>query len=254
MPYSDSSDSENESVNPAFSFLRSRSPGERMLYSENYASEDENPLALVSDPGVSYSESSASEDDTEAVSYWRTEDVDRQLIELQAIFYKHGMTRACQADILRYGRNMKLNTQKKLPKDGRSFQPSIQPPEVTHMPPGEFAYFGISSMLNECGDKLFDPSQNTVRLSIHIDGVPLFHSSDYNLWPLHGSVDQKPVFIIGFYGGKSKPYCSNQYLKPLVNEICALKQNGIMIKNHVYSFVLNNIMMDFPARSYILGV
>ena len=109
-------------------------------------------------------------------------------------------------------------------------------------------------MLKKFGKRLFDPSLNTVRLSLHIDGMPLFHSSDYNLWPILANVGKKPVFIVGLYGGKKKPRCSNQYLKPLVDEICALKKNGLKIEDKLYRLVLHNIMMDAPARSYILGV
>jgi hypothetical protein len=109
-------------------------------------------------------------------------------------------------------------------------------------------------MFKKCGDKLLYPDCNTIRLSVHIDGVPLFHSSDYNLWPILASVGHKPVFIVGLYGGKSKPRCSNEYLKPLVDEICSLKENGLKVKGRVYRLVLYNIMMDTPARSYVLGV
>ena len=44
-----------------------------------------------------------------------------------------------------------------------------------------------------------------LELSINIDGVPLFHSSSEQLWPILGSFKNSDIFIIALFYGKHKP-------------------------------------------------
>lgn len=64
----------------------------------------------------------------------------------------------------------------------------------------------------------------------------------------------KNVFIIGFYFGIQKPKCSNEFIRPVVDEIIHLQKKGITVKHKTYQFRLEKLVMDAPARSYILGV
>jgi len=97
------------------------------------------------------------------------------------------------------------------------------------IPPGQMAYSGISNVLNFCKNKLYDPSKRTVRLSINIDGLPLYRSSKVDLWPILGRIEEKKIFPIAVYAGKKKPRCSNLYLKTFVEEVLQLKRDGIKI-------------------------
>ena len=62
------------------------------------------------------------------------------------------------------------------------------------------------------------------------------------------------MFLIGFYAGVKKPVCSNHFLERFVNEVCHLCKNGIILKGQTYPFFIKNLIMDAPAKAYILGV
>ncbi len=64
-----------------------------------------------------------------------------------------------------------------------------------------------------------------------------------------------PVFIVACYVGKKKPLCSNEYLRRFVCEICDLRSQGITVqKKKIYRFVLDKLLMDAPARAFIIGI
>jgi hypothetical protein len=176
------------------------------------------------------------------------------MLEIQAVFIKHGTTLAAQSDFLKIMRHLRSDTQEALPKDGRTMRPTSLNPTVTEMKPGSFAYFGISKIVNIPGANLIDPTATVLKLTVNIDGLPLFRSSGVGLWPILGSFEDKEVFLIGVYAGKSKPACSNEFLKFFVDEVCELYKNGLHVNDNTYRFMLDKIMMDAPAKSYILGV
>ena len=183
----------------------------------------------------------------------RVEDdaVTRQKNEICALFSKHGCTEAAQRDFLNAFRTIRPETQRSLPVQGRTLRPGTIPHIILQLEPGELAYFGITSILSL--SRFYDPNENIIRLSINIDGVPPFRSSSYNFWPILGSVDDHPEFMIAIYGGRGKPKCSNQFLDIFVQEIRDLYTNGMSLHGITYRFELVKILMDVPATSYILG-
>ena len=50
-----------------------------------------------------------------------------------------------------------------------------------------------------------------LELSINIDGVPLFHSSSEQLWPILGSFKKSDIFIIASFYWKHKPDNVEEY-------------------------------------------
>lgn len=152
-------------------------------------------------------------------------------------------------------KNLSPAAQRQLPTDVRALRPKPLPVKFHRVEPGRFAYFGIQSTLNIPGTELFDPKMSSIHLTINIDGLPLFRSSGISLWPILGRTSlQHSVFIIGIYEGIAKPQCSNAYIKLLVEEICQLRERGISIRGQTYRFLLDKILMDAPAKSYMLGV
>ncbi|XP_071627190.1 uncharacterized protein [Temnothorax longispinosus] len=58
-------------------------------------------------------------------------------------------------------------------------------------------------------------------------------------------------FIIGVYHSMRKPSDANEYLTDFVNEFIELSQRGITVYNETYTVVINAIVCDAPARSFI---
>ncbi|XP_065212384.1 uncharacterized protein LOC135849488 isoform X1 [Planococcus citri] len=171
-----------------------------------------------------------------------------------ATFTKHRLTQEAQRDMLNLMRELPRDVQVALPVQGRTLRPHPIPTIIVDIAPGQFAYFGISNILSMPEMSFFDYNETVIRLTVNIDGVPVFHSSQFNFWPILGSIDNFPVFIIGIYGGPKKPTCSNEFLQLLIKEIIVLQNKGITIRGKTYVFVFEKLLMDAPAASYILGV
>lgn len=57
--------------------------------------------------------------------------------------------------------------------------------------------------------------------------------------------------IIGVYHGMNKPNDANIFLNDFVNDFICLSQNGITVCNIKYNVIINAIVCDVPARSFI---
>jgi len=62
---------------------------------------------------------------------------------------------------------------------------------------------GIQNIFEQ-GHVSCNQEQKEISLQINIDGLPLFKSTNYKLWPVLGTIMDLPVkhvFTIGLYGG-----------------------------------------------------
>jgi len=78
--------------------------------------------------------------------------------------------------------------------------------------------------------------KNNISLTCNVDGLPLFKSSKFSLWPLYFIINELPyklwtlkenMIISGLWFGESKPSL-NIYLKPIIEELMIL--NGMELK------------------------
>lgn len=180
--------------------------------------------------------------------------VQQQKNEICKAFARFRFTEAAQREMLRIMRHIKPETQQDLPIQGRTLRPGRLPYTLVEINPGELLYFGIINILSCSVTKFFDPTNPVIKLTLNIDGVPLFKSSSYNFWPILGSVENHEVFIIAVYGGPKKPICSNEYLRLLIEEISVIQRRGAVINGKPYTLVLDKVLMDAPAAAYVLGV
>lgn len=221
--------------------------------------DDEILISATNDDDVEYSipEEEAEE---ERIHSTRTESatltpLKKRLSELHTIFIVHRVPIRCQNAILSFIRQLDPELNACFPQDCRTLRPPVIPHTVRSLMPGTFMYFGIANILTIPGVTLFDQSVNEIRLSVNIDGVPLHqHANGTGFWPILGSIDEFPPFLIGLYEGKAKPKCPNEFLLEFINEVKNLRTNGLTLNGKTYRFVLHCMIMDAPAMSYITGV
>ncbi|KYM94043.1 hypothetical protein ALC62_15348, partial [Cyphomyrmex costatus] len=121
---------------------------------------------------------------------------------------------------------------------------------------GHYIHFGLSSTL-ERSIKIYFNFLKTkeIKLNLNIDGLPLSKSSDSQFWPIMASIEEIDVytlpFIIGAYHGMCKPNDANEFLTDFVNEFIELSQSGITVYNETYTIVINAILCDAPAKSFV---
>lgn len=81
-------------------------------------------------------------------------------------------------------------------------------------------------------------SGNDLSLLWNTDGIPVFNSSKYSVWPLQASVNELPphlrtenMLLVGLWFG-DKP-CMNTFFKPFVSECRKLQEDGFLYSNEV---------------------
>jgi hypothetical protein len=100
----------------------------------------------------------------------------------------------------------------------------------------------------------FDPIGDEIKLTAHIDGLPLFRTSPVQFWPILGSVEKRPIFIIALWKGRKKqPASCDQFLKRFLDEILPYFREGIQVGKKRYKFNLVCVLADAPARAFLLG-
>lgn len=99
-----------------------------------------------------------------------------------------------------------------------------------------------------------------LELQLNFDRVPIFGSTNYSIWPILAKVVAPvttKVFAVGVFGGKKKPHPFNDYLRPLVNELCSINANGgifLEITNSSIPLFIHNIVCDAAARASVRSV
>lgn len=125
----------------------------------------------------------------------------------------------------------------KLPLDSRTLLKTTLYMPTQQLEKGELCYMGISQTLKQFVSRC-SLSQlgrnNIINISFNIDGLPLFKSSNIQLWPILGLIKNCPKekpFVIAIYCGTSKPSPLDIFLKDFVNELCQLLQEGFLFED-----------------------
>lgn len=113
----------------------------------------------------------------------------------------------------------------------------------------------------------FLSNPNHISFVWNTDGVPVFHSSKFGIWPLYLAVNELPycqrftkenMILAGLWFGDLKPIME-LYLQPFHQSLCTLEQDGVPCtlpdKNiiHVRGMLLAG-SADLPARSLVLNM
>jgi len=100
-----------------------------------------------------------------------------------------------------------------LPVDARTLlkTPDSGNVKVKQIQDGNYCHFGVANGIqNTFQQGYFNDNYESkeISLQVNIDGLPLFKSTNYQLWPILGMVmnlSVKQPFTIGVYGGNHKP-------------------------------------------------
>ena len=102
---------------------------------------------------------------------------------------------------------------------------------------------------------------NDVSLTWNTDGIPIFNSSNFSIWPLQAFVNELPphlrgknILLLGLWFGQ-KPVM-NTFLKPFVEECRKLESIGFTFGNEVLPRKVFALLLsaDSPARAIVRNV
>ena len=102
---------------------------------------------------------------------------------------------------------------------------------------------------------------NDITLSWNTDGIPVFNSSNYSIWPLQASLNELPahlrnkhILLLGLWFGQMPNM--NAFLVPFVEECVRLETKGFIfgreiLPRKIYALLLS---ADSPARAIVRNV
>jgi len=142
-----------------------------------------------------------------------------------------------------------------LPKDARTILKTKMDYRIQEKCGGFYHYRGILKALYNTLTQLIVSVADgfTFRLQINIDGLPLFKSTNMQLWPILGlllSVPMKEPAVIGIFCGVKKPNAANDFLQDFTHELQQL-QRGFDFKGKKVFIKLDSVVCDTPARAFV---
>lgn len=177
--------------------------------------------------------------------------------KLRLLSNRHKISQSCVNDFLK---TLKLWFPQ-LPSDARTLLATKIDFSVHKIAGGEYIHISIKHALplalkhaSATAQQLFGC---VLKLQLNIDGVPMFASSNYSVWPILAKVIEPvktKVFVIGVFGGAKKPSSFNDYLRMLVDELQLMKVDGGFlcdITNTRLPVDIVNVCCDAAARSSV---
>ena len=120
---------------------------------------------------------------------------------------------------------------------------------------GNYIYLGICRGLKRIlAHNTNQLNSNTIRLSVNVDGVPLYKSSNVQTWPILCKINDFPPFIVAVFVGNSKPSDPHSFLHDFLTEYRHLSENGFEHDGHVFNVRLLAFICDAPARQFLKGI
>ncbi|KAI4454221.1 hypothetical protein MML48_10g00020724 [Holotrichia oblita] len=152
---------------------------------------------------------------------------------------------------VRPGELDEINT---LPLDPRTFLGTSTNIVLRPVNPGHYFHVGIEKAIQTLFRRLGIRSCNLeVKVAINIDGLPLFHSSNGQFYPILCSVENIRV-LVGIYYGNEKPRDTNDFLLEFVQEATYLIKNGIKLFENMHKFIITKMLFDAVAKAQFLPI
>lgn len=174
----------------------------------------------------------------------------RELLRVWAVDYS-----ITQKALKRLIAILNLFVEYRLPIDPRTLVQTPVKVEIVPMGNGTYWHNGLKN----CLENYFEDLNQTknIHLNFNIDGLPVYKSSKIQFWPILFSIHDIQHFypmVVGMYCGESKPPSAEEFLRPFVNELKEIVQNGISINGNSINVFIRCFICDSPARSFIKGM
>lgn len=165
---------------------------------------------------------------------------------------KHNVSLLATSELLKL---LKKRGHSSLPMDARTLLKTPAKVNVVKMGSGEFWYGGLETKLVDVCKT--NNLSETLELTIHIDGTPIYKSSKSEFWPVQCSVNgiEMKAFFVCIYKGAHKPDSAEQFVRPLLNEIHDLLKSGLRVLTkgcvNIVQIKVHKFILDAPARAFL---
>ncbi|XP_065642187.1 uncharacterized protein LOC136073859 [Hydra vulgaris] len=94
-------------------------------------------------------------------------------------------------------------------------------------------------------------SQNTeLSVAVNVNGLPLFKSSNLQLWPILGLIENY-IFIIALFCRNGKPTCLDDFIYDFIKEFLFLSNEGLYYDNKKINVKHKAFIYDAPSRCFL---
>jgi len=172
--------------------------------------------------------------------------------DLQSWATTHKVTHASLRDLL----SILGKYHTSLPKDPRTLLRTANECKIVEVEGGSYYHFGLAASLLKAVDASSVHDIESVSVQFNIDGLPLFKSTNAQLWPilcrLIRPVETAP-FVVGLYSGNKKPGNVHTYLQFFREELENLLTNGVKCPNSDRTVLVyvSCFICDTPARAFV---
>ena len=111
----------------------------------------------------------------------------------------HGCNRQCVNDLLA----LLIEKSHSLPKDSRAMLETKNKNDIAVVADKTYVYFGIKNNIERILN-LHEYQSQDIRLNVNIDGLPIWKSSSYQIWPILVQFGKFQPFMVALFGGKCK--------------------------------------------------
>ena len=146
---------------------------------------------------------------------------------------------------------LRCHVSEDLPCDARTVLKTKRTVAVARKSGGEYTYIGIRQAISKQPIN-FDTTK--ISLIVNIDGLPLFKSSDLQVWPILEKLETGNPFIIALFCGSGKPDSVEEFMEDFLKEYKHLSENGIVLNDKVKSFAIECFTCDAPARQMLKSI
>lgn len=143
-----------------------------------------------------------------------------------------------------------------IPNDYRTLLGTPRKTELRVVDPGRYLHLGIAeSICTTLKDSLLslEHLKDTLTLDFFVDGVAIFQvSTEKSFWVILSRLVQlDKIFPVGIYNGKTQPASFNDLLSEFVEEVKAIKLNGINLNGRYFQIQIRNFCLDSPAKASV---
>lgn len=140
-----------------------------------------------------------------------------------------------------------------LPKDARTLLQTPRCVPTTEKCGGKYSYFGIESCLRKIlSDNLdFIKENNSIKLIVNVDGIPLYKSSNDQFWPILVKFSRFRPALVALFCGKKKPDSVENFLSDFLEEYKHLSEDGLVVDGRRLKIYILCFVCDAPARSFL---
>ena len=175
--------------------------------------------------------------------------------DLAKLLLQHGVSQNFSDDLLKL---LKECGHPYLPKTARSLLRTPRETKTQEKSGMDYKYLGLVPALTSAlqGQIAEDAEITELKLSLNIDGLPIFKSTKESLWPILCAVmNIQPlvVFPIALAYGRSKP-ADLSFLDDTITDLHDVIQNGLSVDGKSFKVSLQCVICDAPAKAMVKNI